>query len=141
MFLWLILLAPVVELWFLIHVGGSIGALNTIVLLIGAGMLGSALLRQQSFTMLMRLDDRLQKGEMPAEEILEGALLTLAAVLLIIPGFISDMLAVPLLVAPLRRLLIRRYLASRHFRSHYTQQTTTIIEGEFHRENDKRLHK
>jgi UPF0716 protein FxsA len=135
------LAAPILELWFLIHVGGSIGALNTIALLIGAGMLGSALLRQQSFTMLMRLDDRLQKGEMPAEEILEGALLTLAAVFLIIPGFISDILAVPLLVAPLRRFLIRRYLASKHFRSHYTHQTTTIIEGEFHREDDKRLHK
>lgn len=150
MFLWLILAAPIVELWFLIHVGGSLGALNTIALLIGAGVLGSALLRQQSFTTLMRLNERLQKGESPAEEVLEGAMLTLAAVLLIIPGFISDLLAVPLLVSPLRRLLIRRYLRSRHFQSHYFRSAgtgfqsreemhATIIEGEFRREDDKRL--
>lgn len=141
MILWLFLAAPFIELWFLIHVGSSIGALNAIALLVGAGMLGGALLRRQSFKTLMRVDERLQKGEVPAEEILEGFVLTSAAVLLIIPGFITDVLAIPLLIPLLRRWLIRRYLASRHFQQHYfhsasQQHNTTVIEGEWRRDDN-----
>jgi UPF0716 protein FxsA len=138
--LWLFLAAPLIELWLMIRVGSSIGALSTIALLIGAGILGGALLRRQSFEMLLRVDQRLQQGQMPAEEILESFALTLAAVCLMIPGFITDILAAPLLIGPLRRWLIRRYLGSLYYQQHQRHESK-IIEGDWQREDDPRLNR
>ena len=147
--LWLLLAAPFIELWFIIRVGSSLGALNTIALLIFAGIAGMALLRRQSLSAMLRLDQRLQQGELPADEILGGFLLAFAAILLLIPGFLSDLLALPLLLPPLRRWLVRRYLGSRHYRAHYFRTSKPfqqrpgaphdIIEGEWRREDDPRL--
>ncbi|HNL91447.1 MAG TPA: FxsA family protein, partial [Pseudomonadales bacterium] len=68
--LWLLLAMPLIELWFIIRVGSSIGGLATIALLLGAGILGMNLLRLQGFNTLTKLDQRLQRGELPAVEIL-----------------------------------------------------------------------
>ncbi len=154
----LILAAPLIELWFLIRVGSSLGAITTIFLLVTAGMIGMSLLRQQSFSTLLRVEQRLQTGELPATEILEGFVLSLAAVLLIIPGFISDLLAIPLLIPPLRRGLVRRILRSGYYETRFRAATYStgsanpgnedpfrnspagdIIEGEWRREDDPRL--
>ncbi len=148
--LWLLLAMPLIELWFIIRVGASIGGFATIALLLGAGILGMNLLRLQGFNTLTKLDQRLQRGELPADEILEGFALSLAAFLLILPGFISDMLAIPLLIPPLRRWLVRRFLSTGFYAQHYTphQNASThapyrydsdIIEGEYRREDDSRL--
>jgi UPF0716 protein FxsA len=147
-FLWLLLASPLIELWFMIRVGSQLGAINTIFLLIAAGVVGMNLLRQQSLSTLMRVDQRLQTGEVPAAEILEGFILTLAAVLLIIPGFITDILAIPLLIPPLRRWLAKRFLATGYYKQHYYQtgtgredraQDADIIDGEFRREDEPKL--
>ncbi|HNE26920.1 MAG TPA: FxsA family protein, partial [Pseudomonadales bacterium] len=63
--LWLLLAMPLIELWFIIRVGSSIGGLATIALLLGAGILGMNLLRLQGFNTLTKLDQRLQRGELP----------------------------------------------------------------------------
>jgi UPF0716 protein FxsA len=159
----LILAAPLIELWFLIRVGSSLGAITTIFLLVAAGMIGMSLLRQQSFSTLLRVEQRLQTGELPATEILEGFVLSLAAILLIIPGFITDLLAIPLLIPPLRRGLVRRILSSGYYETRFratsysTGNTNSgnpnsgnadpfrnstggeIIDGEWRREDDPRL--
>ncbi len=70
--LWLLLAMPLIELWFIIRVGSSIGGFTTIALLLGAGILGMNLLRLQGFNTLSKLDQRLQRGELPAVEILES---------------------------------------------------------------------
>jgi UPF0716 protein FxsA len=151
MLLWLFLAAPLIELWFMIHVGGALGALPTIALLITAGAVGMSLLRQQSFNTLLRVDQRLQMGEMPAVEILEGFGLTLAGVLLIIPGFITDLLAIPLLIPPLRRSLVQRFLRTGYYHQRYTgtgqgspfdtsfSTNGDIIDGECRHEDEPRL--
>lgn len=142
---WLLLAAPLVELWFIIRVGSELGAIMTILLLVSAGMAGMALLRQQSINTLLRVDQRLQTGELPATEILEGFALTLAAVLLLIPGFITDFLALPLLLPPVRHWLAKRFLRSGYYTQHYRAQTyssssnSDIIDGEWRREDDPRL--
>ena len=154
-FLWLLLVMPLIELWFIIRVGSSIGGLATIGLLIGAGILGMNLLRMQGFNTLTKLDQRLQRGELPADEILEGFALSLAAFLLILPGFISDMLAIPLLISPLRRWLVRRIPGTGFYMQRYTTRQQTpfgsgsrysgdiidgeVIEGESQREDSTRL--
>lgn len=138
---WLLLAAPLLELWFLIRVGAWIGALPTIALLVLAGVAGMAILRQQSFNTLLKVDQRLQAGELPAGEILEGFLLAMAAMLLVIPGFLTDILALPLLLPPLRRWLAQRFLRTGYYRQHYTTTVhrADIIEGEWRREDDPRL--
>ncbi|MCC7515752.1 MAG: FxsA family protein [Pseudomonadales bacterium] len=146
-FFWLLLAAPLIELWFIIRVGSALGGLTTIVLLLAAGITGMNLLRLQGFNTLSKLDQRLQQGESPATEILESFALALAAFLLIIPGFITDFLAIPLLIPPLRRWLVHRFIGthyySQHYSQHYRQQTYRdqgdIIDGEYRREDDPRL--
>src|SRR6478735_9429430 len=148
LFFWIFLAAPLIELWFMIRVGSEIGAIPTIFLLIMAGSIGMSILRKQSFDTLLRVNQRLQTGEVPAVEILEGFALTLAAVLLIIPGFITDILALPLLIPPLRRWLVKHFLGTGYYKQHYYKQpgykhhdgqSSDIIDGEFRREDDPRL--
>lgn len=98
------------ELWLLIQVGGAIGALPAIFLLFMAGILGVALLRHQGLSTLLRANERMRQGEVPATEMGEGLFLAMGGLLLLIPGFASDVIALPFLIPPFRRFIIRRAL-------------------------------
>ena len=119
MFGWLLLLfvtMPVVELYLLIRVGAVIGAPWTILLVIGTGILGSFLVRQQGTRVLMLIRADLAAGRMPAERILSGLLILVGGVLLLTPGILTDCAGFLLMVPGNRRLLIRHignYLQSR----------------------------
>lgn len=102
--------APVLELWVLIEVGSEIGALATIALLILTAIAGIALIRLQGLLTLVRATQRMNSGELPAQEMGEGILLGAAGLLLLLPGFVSDGLAVLLLIPPLRRWLLGRLM-------------------------------
>lgn len=106
------LLLPVAEIWSLIEVGSRLGVIPTIVLVILSAMLGLQLLRRQGVSTLLRINQKLATGELPAEEVVNGLLLATAGVLLIIPGFITDVMALFCLF-PLTRLLIGRILLKR----------------------------
>jgi UPF0716 protein FxsA len=112
--MWLFLLlfvgAPLVELYFLIRVGAVIGALPTIALSILTAVIGGALVRMQGLAVLMRVRRALDRGEPPALELLDGAVLLLCGFLLLLPGFVTDIAGFLLLVPPLRQALIRRYV-------------------------------
>lgn len=116
---WLILLfvlLPLLDLVLLIKVGSAIGALPTIALAIGTGILGAALARRQGLGTLVKINNELAAGRMPTTELAEGLLILLAAAVLICPGFITDGLGLVLLVPPARRLLVRllaRFFAAR----------------------------
>ena len=105
--------APLIELYLLIEVGSVIGALPTIALSILTALLGGALVRLQGFRVLFRAQASLEKREVPAFELLEGALLLLVGLALLLPGFVTDAIGFLLLVPPLRRRLILRWLAAR----------------------------
>lgn len=90
------------ELTVMIQVGTVIGALPTVVLIVLTAMVGSALVRQQGLKTLLEAQQRMQLGEMPARELLGGMLLALAGLLLIVPGFVTDLLGLLLLLPPLR---------------------------------------
>ncbi|EIJ36209.1 FxsA family protein [Thiothrix nivea] len=106
------LLLPFIEIWLLIKVGSAIGALPTILLLILAGVAGVFLLRHQGFVTLTRLQRSLNAGELPAQAMLEGALLVLAGLLFLIPGFFTDILGLLLVLPPTRYLLLKVLLKS-----------------------------
>lgn len=105
-FLFLLLLFPLVELAVLIKVGSVIGVLPTLLLIIGSAVLGSVLLRVAGVATAWRARERLARGELPEQEMLEGLLIAVGGGLLLLPGFISDIFGLLCLFPFTRRLLV-----------------------------------
>ena len=101
------LLLPIVEIVLFIQVGGLIGVLPTISLVFLAGIVGVAIIRQQGLNTLGQLSRDLENGRGDGDRLAHSALKVIAGILLIIPGFFSDAVALLLLVPPIRSLLIR----------------------------------
>jgi UPF0716 protein FxsA len=101
---------PLMELAVLIKVGQAVGLWRLLLLLLGMAVLGAALLYWQGWTALRQTQDALLRGEPPVGPMLEGMLLVAAGVLLLVPGLITDVFALMLLVPPLRRAIARRLL-------------------------------
>jgi selenocysteine lyase/cysteine desulfurase/UPF0716 family protein affecting phage T7 exclusion len=106
----LFLVTPIVEMYLLIRVGQWIGAWPTIGLVAFTAVVGVALLRQQGFATLLRGQQRMAAGEMPAEEMMEGLALAVGGALLLTPGFATDTLGFALLLPFTRRALVRGLL-------------------------------
>jgi UPF0716 protein FxsA len=108
------LVAPLVELAVIISVADSIGVLNTVGLLILVSLVGAWLARREGAGVLRRIQTALGRGEMPSTEVADGGLILLAGALMIAPGFVSDVLAILLLLPPTRaavRVPLLRYAA------------------------------
>ena len=110
LFLLLFVGVPLIELYLLIQVGSEIGALSTIALSVFTAILGSLLVRVQGFSVLLRVRTLLDHGETPALEVLDGALLLIAGLMLLLPGFLTDGLGFLLLIPPVRQWMIRRFV-------------------------------
>jgi len=108
----LFIIIPIVELMFLLKVGRMLGVLPTIALLILMAAAGIYILKQQGFSTMARAQRRMQSGEVPAKELMEGLMLALGGLLLVIPGFISDGIAFLLLLPFTRRPLLTLLLRS-----------------------------
>ncbi|GAB3093146.1 FxsA family protein [Aestuariicella hydrocarbonica] len=106
----LFVIVPVVEMWVLIQVGSKIGALTTIALVLLTAMIGLALLRKQGVSTLARANQRMQAGEMPAKEMVEGLFLAVGGALLLTPGFVTDLIGFSCLIPGLRSLVIGRLM-------------------------------
>lgn len=102
-FLLLFIGVPLIELYFLIRVGGLIGALPTVLLVISTAFIGITLLRSQGFAVMLSARQRLNSGAVPAQEIFEGVLMAAAGLFLLTPGFITDVLGFLLLIPALRK--------------------------------------
>jgi len=105
--LFLFLLIPLIEIYVLIQVGSVIGAGWTIALVVLTAVIGVQLLRQQGLSTMMRAQNKLNSGEVPALEMLEGLALLIAGALLLTPGFFTDAIGFALLLPPTRRALIK----------------------------------
>lgn len=140
-FLLLFIGIPLVELYFLIQVGSEIGALPTIALSVFTALLGGALVRIQGFSVLMRVRETTERDEVPALELLDGALLLVAGLVLLLPGFFTDIVGFLLLIPALRRLLISRFVRVVRDQASVQGEVSPrtgpqVIEGEFRRERD-----
>jgi len=126
---------PLIEVYFLIKVGSVIGAVPTIALSILCAILGAWLVRRQGFGVLMRVRESLARDEAPALDILDGALLLVAGLFLLLPGFITDTVGFLLLIPPLRRWVVRRYVKVMPVRTHGpgAERGPRVIEGHFRR--------
>ena len=108
----LFIAVPVVELALLIEIGQRVGTVGTIGLIMGTGIVGASLARQQGISTLARLRADLDAGRWPAEPIVDGVLILVAAAVLVTPGVLTDLVGFLCLVPACRRLL-RRYLHQR----------------------------
>lgn len=110
MLLLLLLLIPIAEIAVFIQVGSRIGVGMTLFLVLASAVFGVWLVRTQGFAAATRVHAMIARGESPALGMLEGLALLAAGVLLLIPGFVTDLAAFALLIPPLRRGVIRLYL-------------------------------
>ncbi len=108
----LFIVVPIAELYVIIQVGQAIGVLPTIGLLLLDSVLGLVLVRTQGRSAWRRFAATVNAGRPPAREALDGALVLLGGALLLAPGFLTDLLAV-LLLLPATRALVRRAAARR----------------------------
>ncbi|MFV2082788.1 MAG: FxsA family protein [bacterium] len=99
-------LVPVVELVFLIKVGGVIGAFNTIVIVLLTAAVGAYLVKLEGISVLYRLQNNIRMGIFPAEELIDGVMVLIAGALLLTPGFVTDLLGF-LFVFPSSRAMIK----------------------------------
>jgi UPF0716 protein FxsA len=130
---------PIIEIYFLIEVGSVIGAIPTIIITILTAVTGISLIRIQGVSTIQKLQLSMQQGQSPAIEIIEGFMLIVAAVSLLMPGFLSDSLGFLLLIPPLRHALAKFYISKKlnsspfisQNQTSYTQTSQEFIEGEF----------
>jgi UPF0716 protein FxsA len=107
-FLLLLLLFPVLELFVLVKVGMSIGFLATFLLVVVGSMLGVFVVRVAGLATAMSARESLARGELPAQQMMDGLMMTVGGGLLVLPGFISDVLGLICLMPFTRRLLVNK---------------------------------
>ena len=134
-----IILVPVIEIYLFIKIGSQIGAFNTISLIFLTAIIGIIYARYEGLNTLKSGFTQLVKNELPAYEIISGAIIAFAAMLLIIPGFMTDIIGF-LLIFPLTRKLILKNLSSKF--KVKTKRDENFIDGEYEdieKEDDKKL--
>jgi len=136
--LFIIIGIPIIEIYLFIKIGSQIGAFNTISLIFITAFLGIVYARYEGFNTLRTGMSQMVKNELPVYEIISGAALAFAALLLIFPGFATDFLGLLIIFPPTRKLILRK--VSTNQKSNNSKQD--FINGEFEDiddENDKKL--
>lgn len=102
-------LIPVVEIYLLIKLGSFLGALNTIILVISTGLAGAYLARMQGMQTMLRVRSSLQQGLMPTEDLIDALIIFAAGIVLLTPGFLTDIAGL-LLLFPVTRRYFKRLI-------------------------------
>ena len=123
----IILFVPLVEIYLFIQIGGQIGAFNTILIILLTAIVGVYFVRLQGLSTLKSGVTQLYKNQIPVYEMISGAALALAAFLLIIPGFATDIIGF-LLILPITRNIIFKILGKKYSKKKFKDD---LIEGEY----------
>tara|TARA_B100000989_G_scaffold49467_1_gene32497 strand:- start:3821 stop:4258 length:438 start_codon:yes stop_codon:yes gene_type:complete len=138
-----IILVPVVEIYLLIKIGSQIGALSTILLIFTTAIIGIYYAKYEGLNTLRSGFAQLRKNEPPAYEVVSGAAIAFAALLLIIPGFVTDALGFLLIFPYSRKLFFNKFV--KKFRSNQKERSDFIdgnfedIEEDIEDDNDKKI--
>ena len=131
----LILGIPLVEIYLFIKIGSQIGALNTILLILFTAVLGIWYARYEGFNTLRSGMSQLVRNELPLYEIISGAAIAFAALLLILPGFATDVIGI-LLVFPLtRKIILSKYSKKNSSKRNLNEKN--YIDGDYEDIEDK----
>jgi len=135
-----IIIVPILEIYLLIKIGSKIGAITTILLIFTTAIVGVYYAKYEGLNTLKSGLTLLSKNETPTYEMLSGTVIAFAAVLLIVPGFLTDVLGF-LLIFPASRKFFLKKITNRF--DHKKDKKNNFIEGEFEdiedEENDKKI--
>ncbi len=108
---------PVLELYILIKVGGEIGTLNTIGIIALTGVAGAAFAKSQGIRIISQIQASLSQGQMPGQELLHGAMILAGGIMLLTPGFLTDLFGFSLLFPPTR--VFYAHIAMKYFKKKF----------------------
>ena len=134
-----IILVPAIEIYLLIKIGSEIGALSTIILIFATAIVGIYYAKYEGLNTLKAGFTQISKNETPAYEVISGAAIAFAALLLIIPGFATDTLGFLLIFPYTRKLIFNKLL--KKFKPKQTKENN-YIDGEFEdidEDNDRKI--
>ena len=124
----LLISIPLIEIYLFIKIGSYIGAFNTVSLILITAIVGIIYARYEGFNTLRSGMSQLIKNEIPIYEIISGAALAFAALLLIIPGFATDLMGLILIFPPTRKLILKNFSKKYETKN---QKKNEFIDGEF----------
>ena len=136
----LIIGIPLIEIYLFIKIGSQIGAFNTVLLILTTAVVGIAYARYEGFNTLKSGIGQLVKNEIPVYEIISGATLAFAAILLILPGFATDFIGTLLIIPLTRKIILGRFLNKQENKK--KGKNKNFIEGDYEDisdDNDKKL--
>ena len=128
---------PAIEIYLMIKVGGVIGALNTILLIFFTAVTGIYFAKLAGLSTLRSGFQQIVKNQIPIYEIISGAALAFAALLLILPGFITDIIGF-LLIIPITRKFIIKSISSKFKQNKKNDDVENVIEGSIEEDNEKK---
>ena len=126
---------PIVEIYLFIKIGAKIGAFNTILLILTTAILGVSYAKYEGLNTLKSATQNLIKNSLPIYEIISGATLGLAAILLILPGFATDSLGIVLIIPFTRKIIIRFF--QKKVKKKNNLKNKNFIDGEYEDIEDK----
>ena len=137
--LFLIIGIPLIEIYLFIKVGSQIGAFNTVLLILTTAVAGVTYARYEGFNTLKSGMSQLIKNEMPIYELISGATLAFAALLLIFPGFATDIIGILLVIPITRRLILGKFIKKEQYKK---KESNNYIDGEYEdlgEDDDKKI--
>lgn len=140
-----VLALPLLEIAGFVVVGRQVGALATVGLVLASSIAGALLLRHQGFSVMTRIRAEMDAGRDPSRQLAHGAMIVLAAILLIIPGFITDIIGLLLFLPPVRdlawralkgRVVLATNFSTGGFRGRQRDKTIDLDDGDYSRSDD-----
>ena len=128
---------PTIEIYLFIKIGGLIGAFNTIFLIFLTAFIGIYYARAEGLNTLNSGLKKMFKNEIPAYEMLSGALIGIGAIFLIIPGFATDFFGFLIIFPPTRKIMFKKF-SKRNNKNNFNEKKEDYIEGEYKDLDDKK---
>tara|TARA_B100001248_G_C27360844_1_gene446381 strand:+ start:58 stop:483 length:426 start_codon:yes stop_codon:yes gene_type:complete len=135
----LIIGIPLIEIYLFIKIGSQIGAFNTVLLILITAILGVTYARYEGFNTIKSGMSQLIKNELPVYELFSGATLAFAAILLIIPGFATDLIGLLLIIPFTRKIILNKFIKRKNYKK---KNDTEYIDGDYEDlsdDNDKKI--
>ena len=126
-----ILLVPIIEIYLLIKIGSQIGAITTILLIFTTAIVGVYYAKYEGINTLKSGFAQLSKNEVPTYEMISGAAIALAAILLIIPGFATDIIGFLIIFPITRKLIFSKFITKLKSNKNKYERKKDFIDGEF----------
>ena len=126
--IFLFIFVPAIELMLLLWLGGAIGVLSTFAIIIATGIIGANLTKEQGLSILRNIRYSLDQGHIPAADVIDGLIVIVAGVVLLTPGFVTDIFGFILLL-PIGRKFLKGWLLRRFARFIKSRYTKTSGQG------------